>query len=205
MSIALGESGDLAIISGVDARRVAGRLALALVESIAVITGLVPSATHNIVNVLAVQPGVRSVVTDTEAELGVGDETRPLVDLLAIGVDKRTDGVAESSGAVRVKLATFVTSLNVDLGEVTSTRDLCVLGGRKVVRALDGAGRHHTSTVARSSAPRHLVLFTGTNGRARRRRSPKTEIGDTIDMGGLAHGRRRVGAAAVVVALLPLF
>jgi len=101
--ISLVESGR-----SVDTHRIAG-VSLAVFENTRTIVAWhIPTTTHDIVNVLAQLRSFRALPASPEAELGCGHEVRPLMQLLQLtiiecaGEDQATDGVAVSSGAVRI-------------------------------------------------------------------------------------------------------
>jgi len=80
-----------------------------------VVTGHVPVATHDVVNVIAKGGALRGFLASTDAELGGGHEVRPLMQLLQLAIvedarkDQATDGITVSSCTVRIELATCIT------------------------------------------------------------------------------------------------
>jgi hypothetical protein len=109
------------------------------------------------------------------------------VNLDAVVEDEGTDGVSETGSSVcigrrkvrsnredgekkerkerqgrrrtRVELSSRVTSLDVDLGEVTGTGDLNVVLRLEVVSGSNCSLRHDAGTVTRRRAPRNFVFF----------------------------------------------
>jgi len=165
-----------------------------------IIRGHVPVTAHLIVNMLAVFPGVRTSA-GTHAELGSAYEVGPLVvlNLSTEGVteDKSTDGVTVAIGTVRVKLSSFITSLDVDLGEVTYAGYLNVVLGTNEVNTLEGAIGDHTSTTAALGTPSDFVPLRVADC-ADRGGCPETEIIRVVHPHCLAHGRLRGCSTAVV-------
>ena len=174
---------------------------------------------------LAVFPGVRTGA-GTHAELGgayeVGPESNistsningnqcihsPLVVLNlsteSVTEDKSTDGVTIAIGTVRVKLSSFITSLDVDLCEVTHAGYLNVVLGANEVNTLEGAIGDHTGTTAALGTPSDLVPLRVADC-ADRGGCPETEIIRVVHPHCLAHGRLRGCSTAVVGSCLTAF
>lgn len=185
---------------------------VALVErSSVVVGGLVPVASHDVVDVWAPLLLVRSVgVAGSDTELAGRDEVLPLLDSLELAsvgasVDELTDWVAVASGSVGVELTTLVTSTNADLGEVTDTGDLDVRGSLEEVSSLDGTVGDQTGTVSRLETVGDDLGLLVTNGLVRARGAVHTEIFNGINVQVLALGLLAAGTvslSAVVVAVL---
>jgi len=96
----------------VDTHGLAG-VSLAIFErSSRVITWHIPTATHNVVNVLTQLGTLGTFFASPDTEFGRGHKVRPLVQLLQVATvecareDEATDGITISSGTVRIKLST---------------------------------------------------------------------------------------------------
>lgn len=184
-----------------------GKSSIALVKRArVVVTGDVPVAAHYVVDVVAPLPGVRSVVTSTNAELVVRDELSPLFELESLSTDvgekKTSDRVTVSISSVRVELSSIVASRDVHLGEFTGTSNLNVLLSPGEVNSGEGSFGNQTSSVSSFGAPSDFVTF-GISDSSLGRRTPETEVVYTVDPSGLAVGVGRVSVlAAVVVSVL---
>lgn len=186
-------------VDHVDAGRVLGRVSLAGIKAAPIVARLVPRAALQIVNVLAPKPGVGRIVADPEAEFAVGDKGSPLVNLLAVGIDKTSDRISVASRAVRVELATGITRGDIDLGKVSGAGDLGVMRRNEVVSRVYSAFRHHPCAVTRCRAPRHFDLLRIADRPARCRRCPQAKVRNAVDESSLAHCVRTIGCPAVIV------
>jgi len=111
-----------------------------------------PCATHLVVDVLTPFRCLRTVLASTEAELRIGHEVRPLVELLELpesrGENKSTDGVTDTSCSVGVELTSLITLGNVEGSQITSTGDLNKVGGLDEMGAVDGTVGNQTRSIA---------------------------------------------------------
>lgn len=168
----------------VDARVATDVVSRTRVEARTVVPGLVPGASHHIVNVLAPLVVVGCRLADSDAELGGRDERGPLLDV-DIGESRRkdesTNWVPLTRRAVRVELSSFITSSDVDLGEVSVARDLIV--GRRLdkVSVGDGARRHNPRAVSVGRAVGNLDGL-GSSDLACGGRSPEAEVVNGVDI-----------------------
>lgn len=114
-----------------------------------VVSGDVPPATHNIIDVLALRSSSLTP-TSTKTELVVRHEVGPIANevWLAVGsrvssgVDNTTNGVTQIIGTVRVELSSIVTVGDENAGEVTNTGNLNVVTSPDKVSTLDSAVRN---------------------------------------------------------------
>lgn len=143
-----------------------GTVAL-LKDASSIVGRLVPVASHDVVDVRAPLLCIGTNAS-SEAELGGRHEVLPFVNLLELsgkgtGEDHTTDGITGTGGTVRVQLATFVSGLDVELGQVTLSGDLDKGGRLEEVSTLDGTVGNQSGTVSRLHAPSNLALFRSTN------------------------------------------
>jgi len=167
----------------------------------------VPFAAHLVVDVLAELPRTGTGAS-AHAELVCADEAGPFCVLVVgsegVAEDESTYGVSVAVGAVRIKFATLVTLLNIDLGQVTNTSDLNVVLCTNKVDALESAIRDETCASAALGAPSDFFPL-GIANIAYRRRRPQAEIIGVVHPNGLAHrGLRRLGTAIVGAGLTAL-
>jgi len=160
-----------------------------------VVGGLVPVAAHNIVNVRAPLLSPRTGTASTEAVLVGRHEVLPFGKLLPVSSvgtseDLSADGVTRAGGAVRVKLSSFVTTGDVNLGEVTSTGDLDKGRGLEEVSAVDGAVGDETGTVTRlhTVSDHDRLVVTDSGSGLGVRGTPETEVLDRVEEDVLALG-----------------
>lgn len=183
--------------------------AIALLKDTAVVVGgLVPEATHDIVDVRAPLTVPRTRTAGTEAVLGGRHEVLPFGKLLPVasvsaGEDLATDGVTRASSTVRVELTALVASLDVNLGEITSTGDLDERGSLEEVSAMDGAIRDQTGAVTGLHTVGDHDCFQVTNsvGAIGLGRTPETEVLDRVDKDVLTLGLG-VGGAVTLLAVI---
>ena len=118
------------------------------------------------------------------AELIRTHEVGPLVELLSrakdIAVNEAANGIAVAVGAVVVEFASRVASGDFDLGEVTVTGDLDVLGCLHEVGAMEGALGHHAGAVAGLGAVDDHLCF-GVTDWLDGGRSPQAEVIDAVE------------------------
>jgi len=81
-----------------------------------------------------------------------------------IAKDEATDGISISVCTVIVELASIITSGNVDLGKVTLSSNLNVVGSLHKVYARKCASWDNTATVGLMRAIGNLLSFRVTNG-----------------------------------------
>jgi hypothetical protein len=97
---------------------------------------------------------------------------------------------------MRVQLSSEVIGLEVDEGLVDETDDLEVIGSPHKLNSLEGASGNKTSAMTGLGAPGDFFSFCVTDSGGTGGRSPKTEIVDRVDDGGLTERllvfRRRV-------------
>jgi hypothetical protein len=166
------------------------------------IVGHVVRAANLIVSVLAVCRLVCTGgggITDGEAKLVPTDEAVPVHDLLesvvvpivareGVRVHQATKRVATQVGTVRVKLSSVVTGLHVDLSLVDEAGELDILASLENLYTLQDTLWDETGPPTTLGTPCDFLLFRVTNSRVWLRRSPKTEIGDTVHHQRLTHG-----------------
>jgi hypothetical protein len=102
---------------------------------------------------------------------------------------------------VGIKFTTWITTGDVELGEVANTSDLNVVGSLDEMDALEGAvgdGPGATATLCAPSDTNALSVANVTDVR----RSPETEVINIIDPCGLALGRLGRGRSTVVDTIL---
>jgi len=127
-------------------------IGVAVLERACVVVGRdIPVAPHDIVDVVAVHCSVRTNAR-TEAELIVGYEARPFVVLCAsaerVAINQTANWVSLPIMTTIIKLPSIVTLLDVDLGKVTDTGDLNVIGCPDEVDAFQRTVWDCTTTAA---------------------------------------------------------
>lgn len=167
--------------------------AIALLKSTIVVVGrLVPSASHDVVNVRAPLLGVLSNAS-SDAEGVVVHEILPFVNLLELtsecsSKEETSHGVTSTSGTVGVEFTTLVLALDVEVGQFTMSSDLDKGGRLEEVGAVNGSIGNQTSAVSRLHAPSNLTGLRVTNGLALCVWCPETKVLDAVDKDVLALG-----------------
>jgi len=167
-----------------------------------VISGHVPLASEDVVDVLAVAGSIGASAC-AEAELGGGHKIGPLVILLVsterVSEDQSSNGVTVTVSTVRIEFTALVALGNVHRSEVTNTSNLDVINGFDEMHAFKRAIGDRARSAAGLGAPRDLVLLgVADSVSSGARRSPEAEIVIIVDPGGLALGRLRRGGTALV-------
>lgn len=102
-------------------------------RAVRVVAWHVPTATHNIVYMLAESGCVGAVLATTEAEFCGRDKISPLVELLELPERRRkneaSDRVAIAICAMGIKLTALIACRDVDFGQVPDTSDLDIVRG----------------------------------------------------------------------------
>lgn len=131
---------------------------------------------------VAVNGGIWSD-TRANAKFVVRDELGPFVELLLVpenvSVDKTSDGVSETIGTMVVQFSSVITLWDVDLGKVTSARDLHVFGGLDPVDTSKCTSWHDASPVVSVCAVSNRDTLRVSDG-ITSRRSPQAEIVDGV-------------------------
>lgn len=178
-----------------------------------VVSGHVPSATHNVVNMLAQARALWSFFTSSDAELSGRHEVRPFMQLLQlatvehVGEDQATDGIAISGGTMRIELTTGITGGDIHGGEITNTRYLDVIGGLNEVSSLNCSRGNEACSVSGLGTPRNDDLLNVSYSRVGTRFGwrPDAKVLNGIYVHILTSGVLAARRAAFVGAGLPVF
>jgi len=204
-------SRDNTVGTGIDTRVILVITQASLEHVRSVRSGSIVGATDLVVDVVAEECRVGVVgVACLEAEHSGTHEVMPInsLDVVAgvvvalregIGPDASTDGVAQSIGTPGVELSSGVIGSDVDAGLVDDTRDLDVGRSDEELGASDSAGGHHTGAVGGGGTPGDHATLDIAYNRVGGGTAPDTEVGDGVDVGGLAHG---VGSSGGRIALI---
>lgn len=193
------------------------RVAIAVGEARVVVTWVVPLGSHLVVDVRAVLGSVVSgVEACSEGELGRRHERGPFVHLCPLAVlswsrlgeDESTWRVSCTSGTVWVELTTFVTGLDVHLGEVARACDLEEVWRLDKVGLLDRTVGDQTSAVAGPEAVGYLLFLVGANFLLATDGCPQTEVvegvhEDVLALGAVAGCAKLLARVGTHLALLP--
>jgi len=169
ISVVLMPRVDGAIGQFVFSHRTRHIFALTTIEPWPIISRYVPSTGHQVINVIAISPSIRPVVTRPDAELVRQQKLGPLHELVPISEYHAADGVAPGVPAVRVHFSSIVIHRNIDLGEISSASNLNIVRGGDIMHATEGAGWDESCAVGWLSAVRHgLPLRFGDASKTRR-------------------------------------
>lgn len=139
--------------STVDAHRFAGVAQAAVEVARVVVSWHVPSAPHDVVDVLAEPCGLWTWLARPNAKFSIRHEAGPFLVLHHLAAvrapeDESTDRVAITVSTVRVKLSSRITFRNADLGEVALACDLNIVRGLDPMRAQNSTVRDQASAVS---------------------------------------------------------
>lgn len=142
---------------------------------------------HHIVDMLAVSSSIGTNAC-SYAEFIVGDELGPLMELLLvskyISIDETADRIAVSISTVIIQFSSFVTSRDVNLGEISDAGDLDIFWCLDKVNSSERSCRHDTSAVCTMRAVSNGLAFNVAD-RVLNGWAPKAKVVQRVDPQGL--------------------